>query len=713
MKRFFNANLIAVLIGMLLAAGISASANFNRHTRQQSALDLEAERTASAIESDVLSLITGASLAAQAMSFDENELGPVLRRFRELQRRSASDGAHHRDLQLHLDFAAAFEGQYLISSAIMPDSGTTAKRAALSARAVIGGENMRRIERPTLIADNSLQDARMGDSTAAFWLLVPIKQFYNRGTRGVLGLRFHFSNAHATLEQHATLGQHAAQADAASSVGDAAELTLRLTPRAGQQQDSDKPGDTGTTESLFGGTLHAERNITLADRTLVVSYRQRVTGISGLDLTTGAPAMLIGLLLTLLVYRLVRAEKNRTASFARSHEDSIQQIAAKERALEDSEARFKHLAESTNAVPWTADMDGQRFTYIGPQIEKITGYPASAWYASGFWPQHIHPADRQRIMSSLHEMKLGTYSTLEYRLRASDGRVLHVRNMLTLGKLKRDGQSKAPARTVAQGFLLDISEMKMAEETLREAQEKAEEANRIKSEFLANMSHELRTPLNSVIGFSEIMKEQVFGPLDAQYRDYAQSIYTSGRHLLDLINDVLDLSKIEAGRIELSEEISQVDELLSTCSKLMHERIAKAGLHYRVDIEPDLPPMLMDERRVRQVVLNLLSNAAKFTPPGGTVSLMARLEPKRGILISVRDTGVGMSAEEVPKALSKFGQINGDLTRQHDGTGLGLPIAKSLMEMHGGSLTIASQKGKGTEVQIMLPIARIRHSNAA
>ncbi len=402
--------------------------------------------------------------------------------------------------------------------------------------------------------------------------------------------------------------------------------------------------------------------------------------------------------------RLARPDEDSAA-----RQDAISRdIADKQRELEASEARFRHLAESTNVTPWTADLDAQRFTYVGPQIEDLTGFPTSQWTVPGFWADHIHPADRRRVLyEEIPRIPLDHYHTIEYRVRAADGMVLSVRNMLTVVRTVQEHNGRSVARTQAQGFLLDVTELKRAADALDLAREKAEEANRVKSEFLANMSHELRTPLNAVIGFSEIMKDELFGPLDPQYREYAASIHASGRHLLDLINDVLDLSKIEAGRFEIAAEETDLAALLHECKVLLQERMQSAGLHGRYEIPDDLPPMELDERRVKQVVLNLLSNAIKFTPPGGSVTLRAGRREDGGVSISVIDTGIGMSADEIPRALAKFGQIDGELSRAHDGTGLGLPIAKSLIEMHEGRLEITSEKGKGTEMRIWLPASRV------
>lgn len=369
--------------------------------------------------------------------------------------------------------------------------------------------------------------------------------------------------------------------------------------------------------------------------------------------------------------------------------------------LKRSEERFRRLAESTNVVPWAADLSDQRFTYIGPQIQKMTGYPVSSWCAAGFWVGHVHPEDRHRtFVDGFKGLDDGEYATIEYRIRSADGKIIHIRNMLTVAPKKDGGR-------IAQGYMLDITEMKTAQVKLDEARHQAEEANRSKSEFLANMSHELRTPLNAVIGFAEVMKDELFGPIGERYKDYAESVHSSGKHLLDLINDVLDLSKIEAGKIELIEEETDLGALLSKCRTVLHERASSVGLHIRLEIPAPLPMANVDSRRLKQIILNLMSNSIKFTPPGGRITLRGELLAPRGLRLSVVDTGIGMSKDELQIALEQFGQIDSELSRQHNGTGLGLPITRSLIELHGGELEVESRKGVGTTVHVWLPMQRL------
>jgi len=244
---------------------------------------------------------------------------------------------------------------------------------------------------------------------------------------------------------------------------------------------------------------------------------------------------------------------------------------------------------------------------------------------------------------------------------------------------------------------------------LEVAAEQAHHANRAKSQFLANMSHELRTPLNAIMGFSEIMKDQHLGPVNnPRYLSYSKDIHASGRYLLGIINDILDLSKIEAGKMSL-ESAEEFDFLSTVVASLAMIESLAAKFEVRVvnALAPCDARLQAVERMVRQILINLVGNAIKFTPAGGTVTLTGRRLNDGGYELTVTDSGVGMTEEEVAQALMPFGQISNMMSAKHNGTGLGLPLAKAMMELHGGSLTIASVPQKGTAVMLGFPAARV------
>ena len=258
------------------------------------------------------------------------------------------------------------------------------------------------------------------------------------------------------------------------------------------------------------------------------------------------------------------------------------------------------------------------------------------------------------------------------------------------------------------GIRTDITDMKMREEELRKAMEVAELASRSKSEFLANMSHELRTPLNAIIGFSEIMQSEMFGSLgNVKYKDYAADINQSGRHLHAVINDILDLAKIEAGKLDLHEETVDLTATIEGSMKVVKGRADHRHIAMSIQIAENLPHLYADERKVKQILINLLSNAIKFTPDGGRVTLSAGRDRYQGLQIAVADDGIGMASEDIPKVFKAFGQVDSALGRGFEGTGLGLPLTKSLIELHGGSLSLESAPGVGTTVTVRFPPARV------
>jgi signal transduction histidine kinase len=259
----------------------------------------------------------------------------------------------------------------------------------------------------------------------------------------------------------------------------------------------------------------------------------------------------------------------------------------------------------------------------------------------------------------------------------------------------------------------DITERKAADVKMAQAWGQAELANRAKTDFLANMSHELRTPLNAIIGFSEILSGEHLGPLsNARYLEYANDIRSSGLHLLSIINDVLDMSKIEAGKLDIHEEEVPLAPLLATSLRMVRERARQQQVEVISKLADPHHGLVVDERAIKQCLLNLLSNAVKFSPSGGTVTVDAAIDREERTIITVTDEGIGMTEEEKERALQPFGQAHSSTTRTYGGTGLGLPITQGLIEAHGGTMTIKSRPGAGTSVTITLPANRTRTSDA-
>jgi signal transduction histidine kinase len=257
-------------------------------------------------------------------------------------------------------------------------------------------------------------------------------------------------------------------------------------------------------------------------------------------------------------------------------------------------------------------------------------------------------------------------------------------------------------QTFATQSVLAIQNARLFRE-IEDKSRQIEAANRHKSEFLANMSHELRTPLNAIIGFSEVLQERMFGELNEKQAEYTDDILSSGRHLLSLINEILDLSKVEAGRMELEVATFDLPLAIDNARTFVRERAVKHGINLDVTVDERLGEFVGDERKIKQILLNLLSNAVKFTPEGGRIGINAR-QTDGAVEISVSDTGIGIAPEDQAKIFEEFRQVGGDYAHKKEGTGLGLTLAKKFVELHGGRIWVESEVGTGSTFTFTLPI---------
>ena len=320
-----------------------------------------------------------------------------------------------------------------------------------------------------------------------------------------------------------------------------------------------------------------------------------------------------------------------------------------------------------------------------------------------FCNRYVHPEDRPAILRAFLDYRRGLQDgyNLDYRFIHPNGSII---NLKSAAMRMRD---EAGHILYAIGVAQDVTVQKQHEQDLIQAKNEADLANRSKTEFLANMSHELRTPLNAVIGFSQLIKDQAFGPNSDRYINYAEDINNSGKLLLDLINDILDMSRIEAGSFVLGEERVSLQGAIQDCLRLVTPRAAEGQVQLEQDIATDLPDINADARSLKQILLNVLSNAVKFTPPQGQVHIAAAVEEAGVLRITIRDTGIGIPAEVLPNLFAPFRQGDNSISRRFGGTGLGLAISRKLIELHGGSVAIESEPGQGTTVHLIFPAERL------
>lgn len=374
-----------------------------------------------------------------------------------------------------------------------------------------------------------------------------------------------------------------------------------------------------------------------------------------------------------------------------------------------AERRFRDVAALSADWIWETDAD-LRYAYMSDRVEQVTGLPASEYIgnsriamfgedaaADPFLRQHIADMQARQPFSDFVQWLNRPRGLVCISV---SGRPRFDENGAFLGYI---GIGRDVTEDQTQRRRLE--EMNAA---LAEARDQALRASTSKSSFLAHMSHELRTPMNAILGFAEVMKEEILGPMEQRYRAYAGHIHDSALHLLSLIDDILDLSKIEAGAYELYETQVELGELAQRVMRQLDGTARENGVVLAADIADGLPPLQADRRAVFQICLNLLSNAVKFTPEAGQATIFAHPEPGGGIAFGVRDTGIGMTEAEIERAMQRFGQVHNVMTRDRQGTGLGLPLVQELALLHGGSVTIDSVPGEGTCVTVRFGADRVR-----
>jgi PAS domain S-box-containing protein len=397
----------------------------------------------------------------------------------------------------------------------------------------------------------------------------------------------------------------------------------------------------------------------------------------------------------------------------------ITQRKQSDQALRASEEKYRSLIDHVPDVVWTADSN-RDLLYISGNAVKVLGYGSEELLEKGrqLWMDRIHPEDAARVRQAYQKLfSAGEKFDVEYRICRKDGEWIWLYNRALATR-------PGGGIMCADGTFKDITQRRQAEAALRHAKEAAESANLAKSQFLANMSHELRTPLNAIIGFSEILSDKTFGDLNARQLKYSNNILNSGRHLLQLINDILDLAKVEAGRVELMRNTFAVTKAMHEVQTIVKTLANKKGISLELEVGANLPLLHADEAKFKQVMYNLLSNAIKFTPDGGRVTVTAAFQNEangdsrpaskialagEALRVEVTDTGIGIQARDQERVFKEFEQVDSSYGRQQQGTGLGLALTQRLIEMHGGRIWVESEgiEGKGSTFTFLIPIPKV------
>jgi PAS domain S-box-containing protein len=375
--------------------------------------------------------------------------------------------------------------------------------------------------------------------------------------------------------------------------------------------------------------------------------------------------------------------------------DQLIRIGSIEINLSQTEELFRVYVETANDMVYTVDLAG-KLTFVNSYGQKLLNCPETEIIGRSYL-DFVSPPFRTKTAHAFGNLiQTGELRDFEFVLQPSTGGQIYLEVNGCL--LYNDGELIGGI-----GIGRDVTERKRIEAELAAKNAELEKASLLKSEFLTTMSHELRTPLTAILGFSSILHQQLYGDLNPKQVEYIQKIHQSGQHLLSLINDLLDLSKIEAGQMLLDIQPIGVEELCESALELIGPQAAARRLTVHQTITPDLKPLFADQLRVRQMLLNLLSNAVKFTPEGGEIGL--DVQPIHHYLqITVWDNGIGIPAEKQHLLFQPFQQIDGSLSRRHEGTGLGLAMTRKLAELHGGSVTLDSEAGEGSQFTIYLPM---------
>ena len=397
------------------------------------------------------------------------------------------------------------------------------------------------------------------------------------------------------------------------------------------------------------------------------------------------------------------------AGYAAGLAVSVQLVHARSKdAVRIGEERYRLLAENATDMITRHDERG-RVLFASLAAQQLLGGPPAKLHGDGLF-QRVHVADRPAYLTALSRCYADNEPiAVEIRIRGAShpGHERYIWAEMRCRPLP--GEATAGGVQLASGVLAgtrDISERKAQEAELLRTRDEAESASRAKTQFLANMSHELRTPLNAVIGFSEILNRELFGTLGEQrYRDYARLIHESGEHLLNVVNDILDMSKIEVGKFKIVKEPLDIASLINSCREVMRHAAEKKQIALITEVSPNLPELHADKRACKQMLLNVISNAIKFTDAGGWVRISARVE-KDMVELVVSDNGIGIAEHDLPKLGNPFVQADISYDRSYDGAGLGLSVVKGLARLHGGRLEISSRLGHGTTATIVLPLER-------